>query len=261
MFLVTDKKIQRQRGFSIIEILIVIAVVAGIFVMVSPSANIIGLTDSASKISTLAGDIRGVYDLAVLNRKPYRMGFEFHTGKYWVETTDRNDVYIAEGGLEREYSEEELAEKEEEFLEELEEYQDLAGEEVQDQEKDQTIPPTSPLVQNFDKLKPPKWEKIDDPEFSGRSLGPYFIITGMQAEHHSRMIRLEEYQEEALAYLYFFPHGYVQRAVIHVAYKRGDLDPDPDQEPYTFTTQPYEGVARVESGFIEVDIREEPRPK
>ncbi len=229
--------------------------------MVFPNIGIIGMTESASKISTLSGDIRGVFDLAVLNKKPYRMVFAFNSGDYWVETTDRTDVFVEAESLERELSEEEIAERQAEFDELLEEYKDLAGVEVHDDENDRMIPPTSPLVKNFEKLKPIEWTKIDDPEFRGRTLGPYFVVQDMQAEHHSRLIRLEEYQDQARGYLYFFPHGYVERAVIHVTGKLGEYEIDPNEVPYTITTKPYEGVASVESGYKEVNIFEDQKRK
>lgn len=251
--------LKNKSGFSILEVLIVIAVVATVFAVVVPNIGIIGLTEASSKISTLAGDIRGAYDLAVLNGKPYRVGFEFATGRYWLETTDRDDVFIAEEGIERELTEDELAEKAEQFEDELGEYKDLAGTEVQDQETDKTIPPTSPLVANFEKLKPIEWKKADDPEFKGRSLGPYFIIYQMQTEHHTRPIRIQDYLDESRAYLYFFPNGYIERAVIHIGAKAGDYEIDPNEPPYTIITEPYEGIAIVETGFKEVNVLEDQR--
>ena len=193
-----------NQGFSLIEIILVIALMGTVFVMVLPNVSILGVTEAASKISTLTGDIRSVFDLAVLNKRPYRMVFEFNTGNYWVESTYRQDVFMEPEARERELTEEELVDLDEQFEEELEEYKELAGQEVYDEENDQTIQPTSPLINGFEKLKPPKWFKIEDVEFRGRTLGPYYVIQDMQAEHHANIIRLSEYQDQARAYLYFF---------------------------------------------------------
>lgn len=243
-------------GFSLIEIILVIAVIGSVFVMVLPNLGVIATSEAAGKLSTLSGDIRSTYDLAVLNKRPYRIGFEFHTGKYWLEYTERQDIYIPAEALEREATAEEIAAQEEVFQEDFDLYKDLAGKEVQNEKDEKMIPPTSPLIEAFEKLKPPKWEKVQDIEYRGRTLGPYYVIQDMQTEHHSRLIRLEEYEDAAMAYLYFFPNGYVEKAVIHINASLGDYSVDPNAIPFTVTTRPYEGLADIESGYVEVDIFE-----
>ena len=80
-----------ESGFSLIEIILVIAVMGSVFAMIIPNLGVIGTSEAAGKLSTLSGDIRSAYDLAVLNKKPYRMVFQFHSGDYWLESTDRQD--------------------------------------------------------------------------------------------------------------------------------------------------------------------------
>ena len=247
----------KESGFSLIEVIIVIALMGTVFIMIIPNLGIISTSEAAGKLSNLSGDIRSAYDLSVLNKKPYRMVFEFNSGDYWLESTERTDVYISPESMERELSQEEVEEREEIMNDELEEYTELAGKEVNDDEEETVIPPTSPLLQVYDKLRPPKWTKVEDLEWRGRSLGPYYAIQDMQTEHHSRLVRLSEYQDQAKAYMYFFPHGYVERAVIHIGSKLGDYEIDSNELPYTVTTRPYEGLADIESGYIEVDIFED----
>ncbi|SME95485.1 prepilin-type N-terminal cleavage/methylation domain-containing protein [Pseudobacteriovorax antillogorgiicola] len=251
------RTLRGSAGFSLIEVILVIAVVGSVFVMVLPNLGVIGTTEAAGKLSTLSGDIRSAFDLAVLNRKPYRMVFEFNSGDYYLETTDRTDFKIMPESLERELTEDDLRQREEEFNELYEEYKELAGKEVEDEEGETMIPPTSPVLKAFDQLKPPKWTRVNDIEWIGRSLGPYYAIQDMQTEHHARLIRLQEYEDQAVAYLYFFPHGYVERAVIHIGAKLDDYEIDPEEIPYTVTTRPYEGLADVQSGYIEVNIFED----
>ena len=85
-------------------------------------------------------------------------------------------------------------------------------------------------------------------------MGPYFVVQDMQAEHHANLQRLSDLQERAFAYLYFFPKGYVEKAVIHLGVSAGDFEVDTTQPATTITTVPNEGFANVESGYIEVDI-------
>jgi type II secretory pathway pseudopilin PulG len=250
----------RQNGFSIIELLLVIATIGLLFAVTAPNLTILSSTEAAQKINTLAGDIRAAYDMAILHRRPHRLVFHFATGEYWLETTDRQDFFLAAEGMERDLSPEELKEREEIFKEDFQLYVDLAGREVEDIENETVIPPISPLLAAKEQLQPPSWRRVEDSEWSRRTLGPYFVVQGMQAEHHMRKITLEEFGDRAFAYLYFFPRGYVERAVIYLAPSAGGRDIDESEPPYTITTEPFEGVAKVESGYREVDIFED-RPR
>ena len=87
-----------------------------------------------------------------------------------------------------------------------------------------------------------------------RSHIPTTVVQDMQAEHHANLQRLSDLQERAFAYLYFFPKGYVEKAVIHLGVSAGDFEVDTTQPATTITTVPNEGFANVESGYIEVDI-------
>ena len=49
--------------------------------------------------------------------------------------------------------------------------------------------------------------------------------------------------------------------MIHISSKLDDYEVDPNEIPYTIVTQPYEGFATVESGYIEVDIFEDKERK
>src|SRR5690606_28595086 len=135
---------------------------------------------------------------------------------------------------------------------------DLAGQAVVDPESDQEIPPSSPVVQARSKRSPPVWAPADTMEGGRRSLGPYLMVQDMQSEHHGRKQDYTEHGQQARAMIYFFPRGYIQRAVIHVAYKKDETSVDESQEPFTLTTNPYEGTADVVAGYVEVNVHEDP---
>jgi hypothetical protein len=227
--------------------------------MAAPNLTILSSTEAAQKLGTLAGDVRAAFDMAVLHRRPHRLVFELSSGDYWLETTDAKDFYLGSERSVRDLSNQELDDLREERQYEFEEYRELAGTEVQLPDQEDVTPPTSPVLQAQSKLMPPKWRKVVDSEWKKRSVGPYFVFHSIQAEHHDQPIRKEDFGEEGFAHLYFLPQGYVERAVIHVYpadYRSGD---DEGEQPYTITTKSYEGVAEVQSGFIEVDIFNEVR--
>ena len=56
--------------------------------------------------------------------------------------------------------------------------------------------------------------------------------------------------------LYFFPSGYMEQCVIHVAYRKGEHEVDSNEPPYVLTCNAFEGTASVESGEGEAEIKD-----
>lgn len=248
-------------GFTLIEVILVIALMAIIFIVVVPNFNVVPSSEASSKINGLAGDIRAAYDMAVLHRKPYRLVFEFKTADYWLESTERLDFQLGDNQLLRDLSPEETKEAVTQFDEDFKEYVTLAGKEVDDSETEKTIQPTSPLIAARNKLRPVEWQAAEDAEWSKRSLGPNFLIRAIQAEHHKNLQTYDELQNDGYAYLYFFPEGYVEKAVLYIAPADEDDKTKWDQLTYTVVTRAWEGLAEVESGYREVDITRDEQSK
>ncbi|RZA13924.1 MAG: prepilin-type N-terminal cleavage/methylation domain-containing protein [Proteobacteria bacterium] len=256
------KAFQRvDSAFTLIEILLVIALMSVIFLLVVPNFTVVPSTEASSKMNGLAGDIRAAYDMAVLHRKPYRLAFEFKTGDYWLESTNRLDFQLGDNGIDRDLSPDEAKEASAAFEEDFKEYIELAGKEVPDPETETTIPPTSPLIAARKSLSPVEWRAEEDAEWQKRSLGPSFMIRSMQAEHHKGLQTYEALQQDGYAYLYFFPEGYVERAVIHIAPTDEEDKSKWDQLTYTIQTRSWEGLADVESGYREIDITRDENEK
>jgi hypothetical protein len=209
------------------------------------------------KLGQLATDIRSAFDNAVLSGRTHRIVFVMATGEYWLEVADKENVLIGDDKLDRDPTPEEEKTKQDEFTERMKEYQDLLGEGITDPETDKKITPTSPLIKYRDRIAPPIWEKVESLEWTKRSIGPYLLFQDIQADHHDRKQDFSELGDKAVAMLYFYPKGYVERAVIHVAYTKGDMVIDDKVEPYTIITSPTEGTAEVNSGYEELAEKDE----
>ena len=98
-----------------------------------------------------------------------------------------------------------------------------------------------------------QWYPVASRQWKNKTIGPYLMVMDMWAEHHAEKQTYEALEEEARGYLYFFPQGYVEKAVIHLALRDGDRI-DTSEPPYTLTTNPYLGTADVESGYKEYDV-------
>jgi prepilin-type N-terminal cleavage/methylation domain-containing protein len=242
---------KRSAAFTLIEIILVIAIIAMAYYVAIPQFNLATGAEVSVKLGQLAGDIRSGYDTAVLSGHTHRMVFELASGEYWLESSNQSDVRLGVDKARHDITEEEEKSKSGEFEDRFKEYEDLAGQEVTDPETEEKIKPTSPLLMAKSQLKPVSWERIDTVEWQGRSVGPYLLFQDIQAEHHETKQTLEDLGEKGRAVIYFLPAGYTERAVLHVAFKRGALEVDPDKEPFSVITSPYDGTAEVVSGYVE----------
>lgn len=246
----------RQSGFSLIEVLIVVALIAFVYGVALPQLNLRSGAEIATNVNRLAGDIRSAYDMSVLSGKTYRMVFMLGTGDYWLEEADRDQVYLGEDRLDRDLNEQEEKDLAQDVDSKFQEYTELAGRTIIDPDGDQEVAPESPILAARSRLGRPVWSKVDNMEWNARSLGPNLGIKSMQAEHHGLKQELAEQGPESRAMLYFFPNGYVERAFIQIAYKKDDFVIDESKEGYTLITEPFEGTATIKDGWLEIDVRE-----
>ncbi len=249
----------RQAGFSLIEIIIVVALMAFVYSVAIPQFSLRTGSEVAGKLNQLAGDVRSAYDMSVLTGKPLRLVFVLATGDYWLEEPDRNDFYLGVDKLDRDATADEEKEEKLAFDGKFQEFVDLAGQVITDANGDKPINPTSPVVKAKDALRKPVWTQVENMEWARRTLGPNLLIPWLQAEHHGHKQEMSELGPEGRAMIYFFPRGYVERAVLHIAYKKDDMTPDDAQEPYTVTTKPYEGTSETVNGTVEVNVHEDPK--
>ena len=241
---------RKQHAFTIMEILIVISIIAGAYVIVLPSLNVNSTTEEMDKLNRLASDVRSGFDLAVLNHKAFRIVFHLNSGKYWLETTEAENFYIGSGDKkEGDASPTRAKEQREEFDTQFEKYKSLAGETFKTAKGDAEIPPMSPVVRAKDRLQKPVWTQVKSLEWAERELTPQFIIKDIKVEHSEAPMTLEgRPAEENYAYLYFLPNGYVEKATIHLYYTKGDSI-DESKQPWTIVTLPFRGEASLISGL------------
>ncbi len=241
---------------TLLEIIIVISLMAIVYTVALPNFRVASGSEAATRLGGLASDIRAAFDMAVLYRRPYRLVVNFISGDYWLETTDRRDFTLGDSQIDRDPTEDEEKEAQEFFDEDFQQYVDLAGKEIEDPDNNRTIKPASPVVNAKEKLRPVKWTRVESREWSKRSIGPYLMVQDMQTEHHKQKQVAGDLAEKARAFIYFFPSGYVERAVIHVAYRKGEMDVDDSKQPFTIITNPNAGTAEVENGYQETNVME-----
>ncbi len=248
---------KKQNAFSLLEVIMVIALIAVTYALVLPDLTMLESTAVSNKLHRLASDIRSAYDLAVLANKPHRLVFDPIKGDYWIEFTDQENFLLdmKDGG--EDLSAEEEQDRREAFEEGFVEYEDIANQEVSVDKFDEPVVFTSPLVMAKNRLMPATWTKVSSSEWKGRSLGPELIIQSMQAEHHASLQQFDQNAENTRFFLYFFPSGYVEKSFFHIYYRTAEDYPDEERVPYTLTTDPYKGVADYQTGRIEVNLADD----
>ena len=249
----------RSAGFSLIEVIIVVALIAFVYTVAIPQFSLRSGAEVAGKLNQVAGDIRSAFDLAVLTGRPYRLVFVLATGDYWLEEADRNEIRLGVDGVDRDPTEVEEKDERQDFDTKFREYIDLAGQAVMNDKTGREIPPESPVVKAKDRLRRCTWARVEAMEWGHKTLGPNLLIKDMQAEHHGHKQDLSELGKDARAMIYVFPNGQVERAVLHIFYKKSDLVPDETQEPYSVITDPFEGVAEVVPGYQDIDVHDDRR--
>ena len=251
-------RMSSKKGFTLVEVIIVLALVGAIFGALAPNFAIIPSTQASITLGRLASDVRNAFDVAVLSGKTHRIVFQVRSGQYWLEVAESENFRIDSQKVQYDPSKEDEEEKQEIFNELFARYQELAGEEIYDPETESMIKPESPVLKAKDQLKPTKWRTVDYQEWGIRTLRPAFIITEIIVEHLDEVQRLENMPEEGgRVMLYFFPQGVVERAQIKIAFLAGDSEVDKDKDPYIVSTEPYTGTIDIVGSNEELELKDD----
>ena len=243
-------------GVTMIELMVVIGLIAFIYSIAVPQFSMRTGTEVATKVTRLTDDIRSAFDMAVLNNKTYRIAFVLSTGKYQLEEASGN-VWIGDSKTGHDPTEEEEKNLQVDFDAKTKEMESQAGDKIKDNDgKEIEGSNSSPMLRNRSAAAPVKWTRVENLEWTDRSLGDFLLISEMQAEHHPEKQLMTELGPQGRAFLYFLPQGYVEKAYIRVAYKTDDMVVDEEKKPYTIVTKPFTGASEVNAGIVEVDVKD-----
>jgi general secretion pathway protein H len=205
---------RQPRGFTLIEVLIVVAVIGVLALAAAPAVNSFTGANARSSASEIAGAFRYLFDTATLRHQTCRMVFDIDGREWWAECTTaapggrRNQPVMGKDGV-AEDDERELARG---FSDEV------------DAEK-----------RKF--LARARFAEFKDRQVQKRKL------KGSAAFEKIWTPRNRDPQTKGKAYVYLYPQGQADRAQIPVA---------DGGNAYTVVTQPLTGRARVVTGIPEV---------
>ena len=75
----------KQNGFSLLEIILVLALIGGIASVILPNLRVTIDSQMSVSIKNLSSQIHGAYDNAIFSGRMQRMIINIKTGEFWVE--------------------------------------------------------------------------------------------------------------------------------------------------------------------------------
>lgn len=229
---------KNARGMTLIELMIVIAIIAVATSGVLVSFRQVARTTARSAAAKLSAGIRYVYDQSVVTGKYYRLAIDLDKGSYKVERSDDRFYLVAEKerapGNGRAFD----ADAETKMLDE---------EEAKERDNTRGI---AKQLQPPPQLKRAHFQSFQDamlPTVQMKGAWIRDVYTPRQREPYS----------EGKAYLYFFPDGHTEQAALHIVSGKRPAEDQPMPKPedvdvYTLFVHPLTGRVEMKNGDQEV---------
>ena len=195
------------RGFTVVELLVTMAVVIMLIVAASFSLGVLFRADLKTSAGKMAASVRYVYSLSVLNNQSYRLVLDLDNGEYWAEERPKEGRAC------------------ETFLVEKEGERALPN--LPTRRKKGV---SSELGEDEGAEKSGQFERLKDNLLKKKKLPGRIKFKGAITSHHSDL------QEDGLVEINFFPAGYVEHAYIYVG---------EEEDVYTIESVPLMGTAEI----------------
>ena len=236
----TRPRRRTEAGFTLLEIMVVMAIIALMMGSAISGFRSIAKSDLRASTMHLSGAIRYLFDRASTTGKHHRLVLDLNDGRYWAEVSD--DKFYTPNEAESEYDRRKREEKEEK--------QDIddkrKAEEAQRRNTD-TIGGMNydPSKMEVGDYRP---KRVRFAAFKEMALKPVTI------KNNTKLVdvytpRVTEPITSGRAYIYFFPMGQTEPAIIHMSDKSG-------QAFYSIVVHPVTGRVRLYNEYIQPPIND-----
>jgi general secretion pathway protein H len=217
------------------EVMAVFAIIALVTVVTATGLRVFAKTDLRSTASRMAGSIRYLFDRASTTGKVHRLVLDFDNGKYWAEMSD--DPFIFAAGKETDETRRREAEK---IAEE---------EEIERQAAEKEAFFGSGAIPSKYMPKPFMPKRAKFATFRETAVKPITLKSSVVLGDIYTP-RLDEPLAAGQGYLYFFPLGMTEAAVIHLTDKKRETY-------YSLVVHPLTGRVSVKNSFVEPNLGEQ----
>jgi general secretion pathway protein H len=225
------RRARHSRGLTLLEILVVTAIMGMLSAAALISVRNVGRSSLRSQAFQMAAAIRYCYDRAVTTNGYYRLVLDFDSNTYWAERSNERVLL----GREKEKS---PGKGQALDVDALEKERDgkVAEEEAEMRSRGQGL--------GIALEPPPRAKRAKFATFSDAAIKQVKLKQARLMDAYTP--RQQEPYKKGKAYLYFFPDGHTERALIHMA--------DQDAEQYfTLRVSPLTGQVTVHTGEETVD--------
>lgn len=203
-----------QRGFTLIELVVVIAIIAIVTTAVAAGIGNIRGASVQSETGKLAIAVRYLYNLTILSGKTHRLVVDLDSRSYWGEEQNTSDPC-------------------ETFL--------LPGEGEEEDPKAQAKKTKRGKKGEVVKTNTSGFQPIESRLLAKYTLDKGIQFGGVMTSHQTNQT------DKGQAYVYFFPNGSTENALIFL---KGDGD---DDDMMTVEVKALEGTARVHKDKVDWD--------
>jgi prepilin-type N-terminal cleavage/methylation domain-containing protein len=219
-------------GMTLIEVLVVMTLVALVVGSASVGFRSLAKSDMRTSASKLSGTIRYLFDRASTTGKIHRLVLDMDKGKYWAEVSD--DRFIMASGRETEESRRreavKLAKEAEAAKKRAEEKTGL--DQMQARYQPEEFRPKRARFGAFKEMA------IKTVELKGVVIRDVFTP------------RLAEPLQAGQGYIYFFPLGMTEAAIVHLSDKKQETN-------YSLVVHPLTGRVQIKNSYIQPPLEKQ----
>ena len=243
---------RRQTGFSLIEVLVTLSIIAAISGAILPNLGLSMSSQMSLGLRDFTTNMRATYYSAVLSGRVHRMVIHFTKSEYWAEQAPlgfegrpplaTGEETSATAGFN--------ADARVPLLEELDK---ATAEPRKSGKSSQTEPRNytnrSILVQQRRTLSPPKWSEVDDAVLYKRTLPGDVVFVSAVTDGMKKKLEFQQAGEKDFAYVYFFPNGEVQQAAVQLGLREGEKEVRAEGPKFTVFIDPLSGHSELLEGW------------
>jgi len=219
-----------RAGITLMELLLVIVLVAGLAAVSAYGLGIIGQADTRGEALRLSSIIRYVYNEAVTQNRTLQLVIDLDDGSLRVDELNVNGG-ISDDELRGTSLAMERGEEEDTF----EKFRENDG---------------SPLDEEDEEFVALQRSEHDGPmiDEEDRQLKEGVFFLGVMTSHH------EQLQTEGVATINFFPSGFVERTIIYVGNEEAKSSEDLEEGgAYTLLVNPLTGQSTIKPGRVPIE--------